>query len=78
VIDKEGGKVPSDILCSIITRKLFLEITVNFSGVSTVYMALREPLELLVGSVLASKLKNFFVSTLLNLGSGGLALMLYE
>ena len=75
MINKEGGKVPPDILCSIVTRKLFLEITVHFSRVSTIYMTLREPFELLVGSVLASKLKNFFVSTLLNLGSGGLAPM---
>jgi hypothetical protein len=53
---------------SVVTRKLFLEITVHLSCVSTIDMTLCEPFELRVGSVLAREFKNFFGGTLLNSG----------
>ena len=66
MIDKEGCKVPSNVLCSVYAWKLVLEKAVQLSGFGTVDVPLCGPIELLVRSVLASKFKNLFVSSLLN------------
>ena len=67
VIDNEGRKVPSNVLCSVYAWKLVLEKAVQLCLVSApLTCPFVNQIELLVRSVLASKFKNLFVSSLLN------------
>ena len=63
-INEKRRKVPSDIPGFVSARKFILEKAVDWPRVGTIYMALREPSELLVRAVLAREFKNLFVGSL--------------